>query len=203
MRAPRRLFKATRSRSEERSQFGASSTGGQPRGKVVMVRSDLKKTEPRRGPIQATRSGMGAHRCVAGSSSPFLPHPLVALVPGVPPFGGVAPRHGRPSAITVPASVGSPGAIASLVDGIGGLSVSRGPAGAPVGAAAGTNRGPRRAAAGVAVPPTGPARCRRHRRGNRDTGFYPSGPRTRGWWPSGSRAAGMDHAPAGLAARGG
>ena len=72
MRSPRRLFKATRSRSEERSQFDASSTRGQPRGKVVMVRAYLVKAEPRRGPIKATRSGTVAHGCVAGSSSPTI-----------------------------------------------------------------------------------------------------------------------------------
>src|SRR5262249_43098069 len=57
IRPPRRLFQATRSRSHERSEFGASSTRGQPRGKVVLVRSYWNSAEPYRGPIKATRSG--------------------------------------------------------------------------------------------------------------------------------------------------
>jgi hypothetical protein len=69
-RSPRRLFKAARSRSPERSEFGSSSTRGQPRGKVVMVRSYGLEAEPRRGPIKATRSGTLAHECFAGSWSP-------------------------------------------------------------------------------------------------------------------------------------
>jgi hypothetical protein len=39
MRSPRRLFKTTRSRSPERSEFGPGSTRGQPRGKIVNVRA--------------------------------------------------------------------------------------------------------------------------------------------------------------------
>jgi hypothetical protein len=57
MRTPRRPFKSWRSRSHERSQFGVNSTRGQPHGKVFMVRPDRDNAEPRRGPIQATRSG--------------------------------------------------------------------------------------------------------------------------------------------------
>ena len=66
MRSPRRLFKATRSRSQERSEFDASSTRGQPRGKVLGVRfSGFKK--PSRTGVQSKRRGreqwrMGASR---------------------------------------------------------------------------------------------------------------------------------------------
>jgi hypothetical protein len=42
-----------------------------------MFRSYVHQAEPRRGPIQATRSGTVAPRCIAGSMSPtigFLQH---------------------------------------------------------------------------------------------------------------------------------
>jgi len=178
MRSPRRLFKATRSRSEERSPFSASSTRGQPRGKVVMVRFKLNQAEPRRGPIKATRSGMVAHECVAGSSSQCC-----------------RTRWWRSSLACLRSAVWLPGTVGQARlrcrhRGVSGgdrfargshrrRSVVRDPARAHLGADAGTSRAPPRATAVGAASPTGPARCRRHRSGNSDTGSYPSGPRTR------------------------
>jgi hypothetical protein len=56
MRSPRRLFKASRSRPKERSSFRVSSTRGQPRGKVVMLRSFVC-IKPSRARVHSKRRG--------------------------------------------------------------------------------------------------------------------------------------------------
>ena len=83
---------------------GASSTRGQPRGKVVMFRSHLDKSRAVPGSNQSDEvgsSGTRVHRGIDVPNVAFLAAPLVVLVPGVPPFGVLAPRHGRHSSVTV------------------------------------------------------------------------------------------------------
>src|SRR5262249_45183761 len=84
----------------ERSPFDLSSRQGQPRDKVVGVRSYLLEAEPCGGPSkrrarQRWRSGAGRDPRPPGCST------LLALVPGVPPFGGVACQHSRRGPATV------------------------------------------------------------------------------------------------------
>jgi len=60
------------------AEFLVGSARGQSRGKVVKFHANLNKAAPRRGPIQAARSGTLAHGCIAGSESRtlgFLQHP--------------------------------------------------------------------------------------------------------------------------------
>ena len=113
IRSPRRLFKASRSRSRERSSFRVSSTRGQPRGRVVMLRSFVLIGRAVPGANPSGEVGNRGARMRRGIDVPNdgFAHPSVALVPGVPPFGAAAPRRGRPSFAMVRALVVSPLAI--------------------------------------------------------------------------------------------
>ena len=124
-------------------------------------------------------SGAWVRRGISVPNERFLAAPWVALAPGVPPFGGVAPRYGQRSSLMVRASVGSPRATGSVFPGSAGWSASPGPARARVDAVAGTNRAPPRAAVGGSGRPTGPGRCRRHRSENSERGSCPGGRRRR------------------------
>src|SRR5581483_5187784 len=67
--------------------FVASSTRGQPRGKVLVADSSGQSTEPCRGPIQADEVGSAGAQVHHGLDVPdgrLLAAPLVALVPGLP-----------------------------------------------------------------------------------------------------------------------
>jgi hypothetical protein len=203
MRSPRRLFKATRSRSAERSEFVVGSTHGQPRGQVVQFRAYLGKGRAAPGSNQSDEvgsSGAWVHRGIVVPNVGFLAAPGVALVPGC-----------LRSAVWLPGTVGR----ARLRCGHGGVLFSKGVypeyplRGVVVGRdRQGTGR-PRRwyssstAACGAVCSrrPTGPGPCHRPRNENSEIRSSPGGQRTRGWSPRASRAADRDHATAHPGAR--
>ena len=196
MRTPRRLFKATRSRSCERSELDAGSTRGQLRGKVVLFRTKLDNSRavPRSNQRdEVGSSGTGVHGGIRVPNVAFVAAPSIVLVPGVPPLARLAPRYGRHGSVTVRAWVVSPWATGYVFNITLCLSVPGRTARAPAVAAARTDPAPPRAAASARGRPTGPARCRRHHSENSERRSCPDARRTNGLWPSVNRAMGSHH----------
>src|SRR5262249_48359351 len=106
-----------------RCQLDARAAAGQGRPGPILL--ELSRAVP--GSHQSDEVGNGGARGHHGISVPterLVAAPWVALVPGVPPFGGVAPRPGRRRSVRVQASVVSPRALTSVRAIIGGWSVA-------------------------------------------------------------------------------